>query len=99
LTPYKSAAQRLPRVSLVTEMLKNSDLARFVTSLLPKYVRKGLAYHVLISFNAATLHEFIKRSKALDEGTITYLLSALLESLQQKPKSTSRDAVVRVYLL
>ncbi|KDR78387.1 hypothetical protein GALMADRAFT_245550 [Galerina marginata CBS 339.88] len=99
LIPYKSAAQNLPRVSLVTEMLKNSDLARFVTSLLPTGVRKGLGHRVLLAFNAATLHDFIKRSKSLSEGTIAFILPALLEPLQQKPKKLSKEAVLGSYIL
>ena len=91
---YKSAAQNVPRVSLVTEMLKNQDLARFVASLLPTAVKKGLTHHVLLAFNAATVHDFIKRSKTINEGTVAYLLPALLEPLHQKPKKLSKEAVV-----
>ncbi|KAF8901036.1 armadillo-type protein [Gymnopilus junonius] len=99
LIPYKSAAQNLRRVSLVTEMLKNTDLTRFVTSLLPVAIKKGLGHRVLLAFNAATLHEFIKRSKSLDEGTMAFLLPALLKPLQQKPKKLVKDAVLGSYIL
>ncbi|KAF8966928.1 armadillo-type protein [Flammula alnicola] len=99
LLPYKSAAQNVPRVSLVTEMLKNTDVARFVASLLPYALKKGLSHRVLIAFNAATLHDFIKRSKSLNEGTVAYLLPALLEPLQQKRKKLSKDAVIGSYIL
>ncbi|KJA17838.1 hypothetical protein HYPSUDRAFT_191636 [Hypholoma sublateritium FD-334 SS-4] len=99
LIPYKSAAQNVPRVSLVTEMLKNTDLARFVTSLLPTSLKKGVANPVLIAFNAATLHDFIKRSKSLTEGTVAYLVPALLDPLQQKAKKLSKDAVIGSYIL
>jgi hypothetical protein len=75
-------------------MLKNQDLARFVASLLPTAVKKGLTHHVLLAFNAATVHDFIKRSKTINEGTVAYLLPALLEPLHQKPKKLSKDAVV-----
>ncbi|PPQ90282.1 hypothetical protein CVT25_013107 [Psilocybe cyanescens] len=99
LIPYKSAAQNLPRVSLVTEMLKNSDLARFVISLLPVAVKKGLGHHVLFAFNAATLYDFIKRSKSMSEGTMAYLLPGLLEPLQQKGKKLVKDGVLGSYIL
>lgn len=99
LIPYKSAAQNVPRVSLVTEMLKNTDVARFVTLLLPLALKKGVANPVLIAFNAATLHDFIKRSKSLAEGTVAYLVPALLEPLQQKAKKLSKDAVIGSYIL
>ncbi len=99
LIPYKSAAQNVPRVSLVTEMLKNTDLARFVTALLPIALKKGVVHPVLIAFNAATLHDFIKRSKSLNEGTVAYLVPALLEPLQQKPRKLSKDVVIGSYIL
>ncbi|KJA24974.1 hypothetical protein HYPSUDRAFT_200217 [Hypholoma sublateritium FD-334 SS-4] len=70
LIPYKSAAQNVPRASLVTEMLKNTDVARFVALLLPIALKKGVTNPVLTAFNAATLHDFIKRSKSLTEGTV-----------------------------
>ena len=80
-------------------MLKNTDVARFVTSLLPIALKKGVAHPVLIAFNAATLHDFIKRSKSLNEGTVAYLVPALLEPLQQKPKKLSKDVVIGSYIL
>jgi len=94
LLPYKSAGQKLSRVSLVTAMLKDSDFTRFVTSLLPVAVNKGLVHRTLIAFNVATLHDFIKRSKSVDEGTIAHLLPALLEPLTEKRGQMVKDAVV-----
>ena len=75
-------------------MLRNADLARFVTSLLPTAIKNGVSHRVLLAFNAATLHEFITRSKVLDEGTMAYLLPALLAPLQQKSLATSQDSIV-----
>ena len=75
-------------------MPKNQDVTRFVVSLLPTAIKKGLIHHVLLAFNAATVHDFIKRSKTINEGNVAYLLPALLEPLQQKPKKLSKDAVV-----
>ncbi|CAA7262090.1 unnamed protein product [Cyclocybe aegerita] len=99
LIPYKSAAQKLPRVSLVTEMLKNDEVARFVASLLPTGVKKDLIHRTLVAFYAATMHEFITRSKSLKEGTVAYILPALLEPLQRKVKLTSGDVVLGSYIL
>ncbi|KAF4611649.1 hypothetical protein D9613_003824 [Agrocybe pediades] len=99
LIPYKSAAQNVPRVSLVTEMLKNSEVARFVASLLPTAIKKGVCHRVIVTFNAATFHDFIKRSKSFNEGTVAYLLPAFLEPLQQKPKKLLKDAVLGSYIL
>ena len=80
-------------------MLKNDDVSRFVTSLLPTATKKGLNHRVLLAFNAATLHDFIKRSKSINEGTISYLLPALLEPLKPKSKILSQDLVLGSYIL
>lgn len=73
-------------------MLRSSDVGRFVTSLLPTALKAGYSHRVLLAFNAASLHDFILRSKSLDEGTIAYLLPALLYPLQDAPHS--KDATV-----
>jgi U3 small nucleolar RNA-associated protein 10 len=80
-------------------MLKNDDVSRFVTSLLPNTTKKGLNHRVLVAFNAATLHDFIKRSKSINEGTISYLLPALLEPLKPKSKNLSQDPVLGSFIL
>lgn len=79
-------------MALVTEMLKNTDVARFVASLLPTAMKGGYSHRVLLAFNAASLHDFIMRSSQLDEGTVAYLLPALLEPLRNA--SRVKDAVV-----
>ncbi|KAG6902641.1 hypothetical protein C0995_013766 [Termitomyces sp. Mi166 len=97
LLPFKSAAQNLPRMSLVTEMLRNTDVSRFVAALLPSALKEKRSHRVLLAFNAACLHDFISRSKALDEGTVAYLLPALLEPLQTEPPM--KDAILGSYVL
>jgi U3 small nucleolar RNA-associated protein 10 len=87
LLPFKSAAQSVPRIALVSEMTKNTVAARFIASLLPKAIEEERAHRTLIAFNAATLHDFITQSKSLDEGTLAYLLPALIEPLgTESPK-------------
>lgn len=78
----------------MTEMLRNSDVTRFVVSLLPSALKENRSHRVLLVFNAATLHEFISRSKTLDEGTMACILPALLEPLEVKNEA-SLDAIVR----
>lgn len=53
-------------------------------------------HRTLLAFNAATVNEFIKRSKKLDEGTGVMLVSALLEPLQSQKgeEAISKDAIV-----
>ncbi|TFK71529.1 hypothetical protein BDN72DRAFT_432062 [Pluteus cervinus] len=100
LIPFKSAAQALPRTALVTAMLKDSDVARFVSTILPDTIKQGLRsssssrgsskrkrrslklHHTLIAFNVATILEFVERSRKLDEGTVAFLLPAILEGTQ-----------------
>ncbi|KAF8064012.1 hypothetical protein FPV67DRAFT_198389 [Lyophyllum atratum] len=97
LLPFKSAAQNLPRMSLVNEMLRNSDVSRFVTSLLPSALNEARSHRVLLAFNAACLHDFISWSQVLNEGTVAYLLPALLAPLQQG--NAIKDAILGSYVL
>jgi U3 small nucleolar RNA-associated protein 10 len=101
LRPFKSAAQSLPRVPLVTEMLKNTDVARFVAKLVPESIKKGYCHRTLLAFNAACLHDFMLRSARLDEGTMTFILAALLEPLQQHNDKALwlKDAILGSYIL
>ena len=95
LLPFKSAAQSVPRLPLVTEMLRNTDVARFVASLLPSAVKTNRLHRVLLMFNAACLHDFITKSKSLDEGTVAFLLPALLEPLESNNHEHLQDTIVR----
>src|SRR6266478_1312244 len=63
-------------------MLKNTDVARFITSLLPSALKHNRVHRALVTFNAACINDFITRSKVLDQGTVAFLLPALLEPLQ-----------------
>ncbi|KAG5336970.1 hypothetical protein C0989_011380 [Termitomyces sp. Mn162] len=76
-----------------------TDVSRFVTSLLPlpSALKENRSHRVLLAFNAACLHDFVSRSKALDEGTVAYLLPALLEPLQSTPPI--KDAILGSYVL
>jgi U3 small nucleolar RNA-associated protein 10 len=93
--PFKAAAQNVPRLFLVTEMLKNSDATRFIVNLLPTAIRANCSHHTLLAFNAATVHDYLTRTKSLDEGTLAHLLPALLEPLQHRSDAIVKDAVVR----
>ena len=95
LLPFKSAAQSVPRRPLVTEMLQNTDVARFVASLMPSAIKKNCVHRVLLMFNAACVHDFITRNKSLDEGTVAFLLPALLEPLESTNSEHLKDTIVR----
>ncbi|KAF7373573.1 U3 small nucleolar RNA-associated protein 10 [Mycena sanguinolenta] len=98
LLPFKSAAQNVPRPSLVTEMLKNSDATRFIVNLLPTAIKANCVHHTLLAFNAATLHDYLTRTKTLDEGILALLLPALLEPLQHR-SDVVKDAILGSYIL
>ncbi|KAJ7762738.1 hypothetical protein DFH07DRAFT_813302 [Mycena maculata] len=99
LLPFQAAAQNVPRISLVTEMLKNPDATRFIVNLLPTAVKGNYSHHTLLAFNAATIHDYLTRIKALDEGTLAHLLPALLEPLQNRSEIVVRDAILGSYIL
>ncbi|KAH8833345.1 armadillo-type protein [Flagelloscypha sp. PMI_526] len=100
LLPTKSAALPLSRYTLVTEMLKNTDVTRFIINLLPDNLKKKSGpppHRTLLAFNLSCLHDFISRSKRLDEGTMVALLPALLEPMQNV--DAPRDALLGSYIL
>lgn len=101
LNAYKSAAQSVPRTALVTEMLRNVVVARFVASALPKAIKEKTAHHALITFHTSVLFEYISRSKTLDDATLAFLLPAMLEPLQESAHDsdvTTKDVVVSASL-
>lgn len=83
----------LHRSALVTEMLKNPDLTRFTTSLLPEALKGGYSHRTLISFHTATLVEYISRAGSLDPGSAVVFLSSFLEPLRSEC-SVPKDAIV-----
>ncbi|KAG2757731.1 hypothetical protein P692DRAFT_20824545 [Suillus brevipes Sb2] len=82
LLPFKSAATPLARSSMVKAMVGNQAVARFIASLLPTAMRGSCSHRTLVAFNAATMHDYIASSPALDEGILAFLLSALLAPFQ-----------------
>ena len=92
-------------MALVAEMQQNTDLTRFVISLLPSAIKRGSAHRTLVAFNAATLHDFIghigAQGKALDEGLVVQLVDALLMPLiaatktKGVPNTMSKDSIAR----
>jgi U3 small nucleolar RNA-associated protein 10 len=101
LNAYKSAAQCVPRTALVTEMLRNIVVARFVASALPKAVKGKTTHHTLIASHTAILFEYISRTKALDDAALVVLLPAVLEPLQEsaiRVDALTKDVTVSVPL-
>jgi U3 small nucleolar RNA-associated protein 10 len=97
LNAYKSAAQSVPRAALVTEMLRNVALARFVASVLPKAVEERTVHRTLVAFYTSAIFEYLSRIKALDDDILAFLLPAMLEPLQEsatQADALSKDVVV-----
>lgn len=84
LTTFKTASQHLPRTALVNQMIKDVDLARFVTNLQPKAIEEDNAHRTLTNFNASVILEYIARSPTLDEGILAFLLPATVKPLEQE---------------
>lgn len=99
LIPFKKAAQSVPRMALVKEMFRNSDVSRFIANLLPAAIKGGYTHRSLLAFNAATLHDYMLHSKVLDDGTLAYLLPALLEPLQHPSEFPTKDTILGSYIL
>ncbi|KAF4568223.1 snoRNA-binding rRNA-processing protein utp10 [Pleurotus pulmonarius] len=99
LLAHKAAAKNLQRSSLVTEMLKNSSVARFVAALLPNAMKDGYHYRALTAFHAATLHDFLMRSEDVDEGTIAFILPACLDPLKSPSPPAGKDETLASYIL
>ncbi|KAI9435473.1 hypothetical protein H4582DRAFT_1969649 [Lactarius indigo] len=100
LNAYRSAAQSVPRTALVTEMVRNVAVARFVASALPKAVKGRTAHRALVTFHTAALFEYISRIKAPDDDILAFLLPAMLEPLQQNAaQASTKDVVLSSYVL
>jgi U3 small nucleolar RNA-associated protein 10 len=91
----------VPRIALVTEMLRNVVVTRFIASALPKVIKEKTAHHTLIAFHTSVLFEYISRANALDEAALVILLPAMLEPLQEsaiRADVFTKDVTVSVLL-
>ncbi|GJJ09338.1 hypothetical protein Clacol_003560 [Clathrus columnatus] len=75
LIPLKGAAQSLPRVVLMNEMVKSVDLARFAFNLLPESLEGGWNHHALVGFTAGVAVEYLARQKHIKEDVLSFVLS------------------------
>ena len=65
-------------------MLRNTEVTRFVASLLPKAVHDDYVHQTLVAFHTGVLLEYIARSDDIEEGIIVLLLPTMLEPLQSE---------------
>ncbi|EGO02920.1 hypothetical protein SERLA73DRAFT_102973 [Serpula lacrymans var. lacrymans S7.3] len=82
LLPFKSSGIPLNRTALVTAMVDNADVGRFVAALLPNAMKGFASHRTLLAFNSATMHDFLARMPVLDEGSLAFVLPAFLTPLQ-----------------
>ncbi|KAI0311668.1 hypothetical protein OF83DRAFT_1068421 [Amylostereum chailletii] len=104
LNAYKSAAQSLPRSTLVVEMQRNTDVMRFVASLLPTAIRENYTHRTLLAFHTGVVLDYVARAKLIDDGISAALLPTMIEPLEtneskQGSVGLSRDIVLSSYLL
>ena len=82
LSGYKASGAALQKSVLVTEMLRNTELARFVVSILSDTITTDLqsVHRTLVYFTTATLFEFVTRSeaKSLDASAMAVIVPALI---------------------
>jgi U3 small nucleolar RNA-associated protein 10 len=77
-------------------MVQDTDLARFVSSLLPNAHQGGYSHRALLAFNIGVMHEYIIKSKILDESIVGFVVNALVEALKG---GSDGNVVVRDRLL
>ncbi|KAH7908681.1 hypothetical protein BJ138DRAFT_1128268 [Hygrophoropsis aurantiaca] len=82
LLPVKATSRPLPRSVLVKNMVANTDLARYVASLLPDAMKDVHSHRALLSFNTAVMHDYLASQARLEEGTLAFVLPALLGPIQ-----------------
>ncbi|KAG9310969.1 hypothetical protein JVU11DRAFT_8847 [Chiua virens] len=89
LLPFKSAAKSLPRSTLIKAMVSNTDVARFVSSILPTAIKCSHSHRTLLAFHVATMHDYISTVTSLDDGVLAFILPSLLTPLQTSQKDAN----------
>ncbi|EJD05052.1 uncharacterized protein FOMMEDRAFT_105292 [Fomitiporia mediterranea MF3/22] len=108
LSAYKASGKPVHRNELVTEMLRDRELTRFVVSLLPETLSTASGRNVhrtLICFNTSVVLEYVTRAEKrdLDAPILAFLLPALTEPLKDTHASVSqqlrKDAILGSFVL
>ncbi|THH02630.1 hypothetical protein EW145_g6726 [Phellinidium pouzarii] len=108
LSAYKVSGKAPSRSVLVTEMLKERELARYVVGLLPEALTTsgGInAHRTLICFNTAVLLEYVTRvdKRDLDAAALAFVLPALMEPLKVAnsivTQTLLKDGILGSYVL
>jgi U3 small nucleolar RNA-associated protein 10 len=96
LHPYKTSPAPLPRSNIATEMIKKTDLARFVVSLLPSALRASsiTVHRSLVAFSTGVVAEYITRHPKIDEGIIAFVLPACVAMVESAGFPSAKDAAL-----
>jgi U3 small nucleolar RNA-associated protein 10 len=70
-------------------MSRNTEVTRFVGSLLSKAMHGGHLHRALVAFHTGVLLEYIARSDDIEEGIVALLLPTILEPLQSESMGSS----------
>ncbi|KAG8937752.1 snoRNA-binding rRNA-processing protein utp10, partial [Tulasnella sp. 419] len=81
LLRFKKAGVQVSRSSITSQMVKDSDLARLVTSVLPSAIEENNLYPALVNFNTSVTVEYIMQLTRIDEGLLAFTLPAITSSL------------------
>jgi U3 small nucleolar RNA-associated protein 10 len=100
---FKVSGKAIPRSALVTEMLHNRGLARFVVAILPDTLsdNNGVDVHrTLAYFNTAVMMEFISRAEPrhLDPAALAFIVPALTALLEVKERVFLKDLIVSTFV-
>lgn len=74
-------------------MHQNTDVARFVASLLPSAIEQTYVHRTLVAFYVGIMMDYIGKSKILDDSVLAFLLPAMLVPLQAEGKRSKELTV------
>lgn len=77
-------------------MIKKTDLARFVVSLLPSALRTSsiMVHRSLVAFSTGVAAEYITRHPKIDEGAIAFVLPACIAMMESAGFPSAKDAAL-----
>src|SRR5258708_5439376 len=94
LTPSKETPKPLLRATLVVEMCKDLDMARFIASLLTSALDEGRVHRSLVAFSTGTLAEYIASLQKIDEGVLAIILPSCIRMVQGFDYPLQKDVIV-----
>lgn len=77
-------------------MIKKTDLARFVVSLLPSALHDSsiMVHRSLVAFSTGVAAEYITRHPKIDEGIVAFVLPACVAMVESSGFASAKDAAL-----